>query len=111
MAAKSSMLILPRSRFPSPLLLGNVGSMLKSNSLLFGLTGGTGSAFGMRSVGGKSGNASIVDADKGIGDAMGIVEVGTSWFGIVKDVDGGGSGTGIARCFDEGVDASCAAAC
>lgn len=56
-----------------------------------------------------------MDADKGIGDAIGIVEVGievgTSWFGIVNDVDGGSSGTGIVRCFDEGVDASWAAAC
>lgn len=54
-----------------------------------------------------SGKASIVEADNGIGDAIGAAEGRTSW-GMVNDVDGG-RGTGIVRCFEDGVDASAAA--
>jgi hypothetical protein len=108
MAAKSFMFILPRSKFPRPLLLGNVGSILKSNSLVFGLTAERGSILGIISGGGRSGKVSIVDADRGIGEANGADGIGASWFGIVNDADegGGGSGIGIVRCLEEGVDAS-----
>jgi len=86
------MFIFPRSR---PLLPGNVGSVLNSNSFLISVLEVEGSEKG-----------SIVEADNGIGEASGAVE-GKPW-GIVSVVVGG-RGTGMVRCFEDGVDASAAA--
>jgi len=86
------MFIFPRSR---PLLPGNVGSVLNSNSFLI-------SVF---EVGGSE-KGSIVEADNGIGEASGAVE-GKPW-GIDNVVEGG-RGTGMDKCFEDGVDASAAA--
>jgi hypothetical protein len=86
------MFIFPRSR---PLLPGNVGSVLNSNSFLISVL-----------VVGSSVKGSIVEADNGIGEASGAVE-DEAW-GIDSVVEGG-RGTGMVRCFEDGVDASAAA--
>ena len=92
MAAKSLMFIFPRSR---PLLPGNVGRVLNSNSFLTSVL----------EVGGSE-KGSIVEADSGIGEASGAVEGKPC--GIDSVVEGG-RGTGMVRCFEDGVDASAAA--
>jgi hypothetical protein len=86
------MFIFPRSR---PLLPGNVGSVLNSNSFLISVLEVGGSEKGSR-----------VEADNGIGEASGAVEDDAC--GIDSDVEDG-RGTGMVRCFEEGVDASAAA--
>jgi hypothetical protein len=48
----------------------------------------------------------MVEADNGIGEASGAVE-DEAW-GTDNDVEGG-RGTGMVRCFEDGVDASAAA--
>jgi hypothetical protein len=49
-----------------------------------------------------------VEADNGIGEASGAVEDDACGIDSVVEV---GRGTGIVRCFEEGVDASAAASC
>jgi hypothetical protein len=95
------MFIFARSKFPRPLLLGRVGSILNSKSLAFG------SVFGVIPIG-RSGRGSMVEADNGIGEAIGAVEGNASRDGSCNVADDG-RGTGMVRCFEDGVDASAAA--
>jgi len=59
-------------------------------------------------VTGGVGNGSIVEADRGIGEASGAVDGNESCDGICSDIVEG-RGTAIFRFFEDGVDASEAA--
>jgi hypothetical protein len=50
----------------------------------------------------------MVEADNGIGEAIGAVEGNASRDGSCNVADDG-RGTGMVRCFEDGVDASAAA--